>query len=124
MSNMDIAETRRPQDGRICTINLGRVDLRVSTYPTLYGEKIVLRLLKTTDEILTLKQLGFSDNISDQFNKLLTMAEGIILVSGPTGSGKTTTLYSTLNILERPDETSLQLKILLNMIWTMLIRLR
>ena len=104
MSNMDIAETRRPQDGRILyNSNLGRVDLRVSTYPTLYGEKIVLRLLKTTDEILTLKQLGFSDNISDQFNKLLTGAEGIILVSGPTGSGKTTTLYSTLNILERPD---------------------
>jgi len=104
MSNMDIAETRRPQDGRILyNSSLGRVDLRVSTYPTLYGEKIVLRLLKTTDEILTLKQLGFSNNISDQFSKLLTGAEGIILVSGPTGSGKTTTLYSTLNILERPD---------------------
>ena len=104
MSNMDIAETRRPQDGRILyNSSLGRVDLRVSTYPTLYGEKIVLRLLKTTDEILTLKQLGFTDEISNQFSKLLTGAEGIILVSGPTGSGKTTTLYSTLNILERPD---------------------
>ncbi len=104
MSNMDIAETRRPQDGRILyNSSLGRVDLRVSTYPTLYGEKIVLRLLKTTDEILTLKQLGFTDEISTQFSKLLTGAEGIILVSGPTGSGKTTTLYSTLNILEKPD---------------------
>ena len=104
MSNMDIAETRRPQDGRILyNSSLGRVDLRVSTYPTLYGEKIVLRLLKTTDEILTLKQLGFTDEISTQFSKLLTGAEGIILVSGPTGSGKTTTLYSTLNILEKLD---------------------
>ncbi len=104
MSNMDIAETRRPQDGRILyNSSLGRVDLRVSTYPTLYGEKIVLRLLKTTDEILTLKQLGFTKEIETQFSQLLTGAEGIILVSGPTGSGKTTTLYSTLNILEKPD---------------------
>jgi len=101
---MDIAETRRPQDGRILyNSSLGRVDLRVSTYPTLYGEKIVLRLLKTTDEILTLKQLGFTKEIETQFSQLLTGAEGIILVSGPTGSGKTTTLYSTLNILEKPD---------------------
>ena len=104
MSNMDIAETRRPQDGRILyNSSLGRVDLRVSTYPTLYGEKIVLRLLKTTDEILTLDQLGFTTDIASKFNSLLTGTEGIILVSGPTGSGKTTTLYSTLNILERPD---------------------
>ena len=81
MSNMDIAETRRPQDGRILyNSSLGRVDLRVSTYPTLYGEKIVLRLLKTTDEILTLKQLGFTKEIETQFSQLLTGAEGIIRI--------------------------------------------
>ena len=104
MSNMDIAETRRPQDGRILyNSSQGRLDLRISTYPTLYGEKIVLRLLKTSEKMLTLKDLGFDSSTEDKFTKLLTGAEGIILVSGPTGSGKTTTLYSTLSIIERPD---------------------
>ena len=104
LANMDIAETRRPQDGRILfNSSEGRLDLRVSTYPTLYGEKIVLRLLKTTGNLLTLNDLGFDAINEEKFTRLLTGAEGIILVSGPTGSGKTTTLYSTLNIIERPD---------------------
>ena len=104
LANMDIAETRRPQDGRILfNSSEGRLDLRVSTYPTLYGEKIVLRLLKTTGKLLTLNDLGFDAINEEKFTRLLTGAEGIILVSGPTGSGKTTTLYSTLNIIERPD---------------------
>ena len=104
MANMDIAETRRPQDGRILyNSSNGRLDLRISTYPTLYGEKIVLRLLKTSGKMLTLKDLGFGNKIEKGFSTLLTGAEGIILVSGPTGSGKTTTLYSTLAIIERPD---------------------
>ena len=104
MSNMDIAETRRPQDGRILfNSSDGRLDLRVSTYPTLYGEKIVLRLLKTSGKLLTLNDLGFDSKTEETFSGLITGAEGIILVSGPTGSGKTTTLYSTLNIIERPD---------------------
>ena len=104
LANMDIAETRRPQDGRILfNSSEGRLDLRVSTYPTLYGEKIVLRLLKTSGKLLTLNDLGFDAINEEKFTRLLTGAEGIILVSGPTGSGKTTTLYSTLNIIERPD---------------------
>jgi len=104
MANMDIAETRRPQDGRILFNSVqGRLDLRISSYPTLYGEKIVLRLLKTTGQMLTLNDLGFDNNTESNFTKLLTGAEGIVLVSGPTGSGKTTTLYSTLSLIERPD---------------------
>ena len=104
MSNMDIAETRRPQDGRILfKSELGRLDLRISTYPTLYGEKAVLRLLNLAEALFSLNDLGFEKDIAKKFNNMLIGGEGIILVSGPTGSGKTTTLYSTLNRLEKPD---------------------
>ncbi len=104
MSNMDIAETRKPQDGRILFNSpRGRLDLRISTYPTLYGEKSVLRLLNISEALHSLTDLGFEKSIEDKFNNILIGGEGIILVSGPTGSGKTTTLYSTLNKLERPD---------------------
>jgi len=104
MSNMDIAETRKPQDGRILFNSpRGRLDLRISTYPTLYGEKSVLRLLNISEALHSLTDLGFEESIEDKFNNILIGGEGIILVSGPTGSGKTTTLYSTLNKLERPD---------------------
>jgi len=104
MSNMDIAETRKPQDGRILFNSpRGRLDLRISTYPTLYGEKSVLRLLNISEALHSLTDLGFEKSIEDKFNNILIGGEGIILVSGPTGSGKTTTLYSTLNKLEKPD---------------------
>tara|TARA_A100001011_G_scaffold174098_1_gene182752 strand:- start:844 stop:2511 length:1668 start_codon:yes stop_codon:yes gene_type:complete len=104
MANMDIAETRRPQDGRILfNSQLGRLDLRISTYPTLYGEKTVLRLLNISDALHSFSGLGFELKCEDRFNSMLIGGEGIILVSGPTGSGKTTTLYSTLNKLESPD---------------------
>jgi len=104
MANMDIAETRRPQDGRILfNSQLGRLDLRISTYPTLYGEKTVLRLLNISDALHSFRGLGFEPECEDRFNSMLIGGEGIILVSGPTGSGKTTTLYSTLNKLEGPD---------------------
>ena len=104
MANMDIAETRRPQDGRILfNSTKGRLDLRISTYPTLYGEKTVLRLLNISEALHSLSALGFEDECEERFNSMLIGGEGIILVSGPTGSGKTTTLYSTLNKLESPD---------------------
>ena len=97
MANMDIAETRRPQDGRILfQSDAGRLDLRISTLPTLYGEKAVLRLLNLAEALFSLNELGFEKEIANQFNNMLVGGEGIILVSGPTGSGKTTTLYSTL----------------------------
>lgn len=104
MSNMDIAETRRPQDGRILfNSSTGRLDLRISTYPTLYGEKSVLRLLNISEALHSLTDLGFEPDAEQKFQTILVGGEGIILVSGPTGSGKTTTLYSTLNKLEKPD---------------------
>ena len=104
MSNMDIAETRRPQDGRILfNSSNGRLDLRISTYPTLYGEKTVLRLLNISEALHSLIDLGFEESSEKKFSNMLVGGEGIILVSGPTGSGKTTTLYSTLNKLECPD---------------------
>ena len=104
MGNMDIAESRRPQDGRILfDLNDDRLDLRVSTYPTLYGEKSVLRLLNISDSMHDLDGLGFEKDILGRFEDMLIGGEGIILVSGPTGSGKTTTLYSTLNKMDKPD---------------------
>ena len=104
MANMDIAETRKPQDGRILfNSNKGRLDLRISTYPTLYGEKTVLRLLNISEALHSFSGLGFESDCEERFNSMLIGGEGIVLVSGPTGSGKTTTLYSTLNKLEAPD---------------------
>ena len=104
MSSMDIAETRRPQDGRILfRSKVGRIDLRLSTYPTLFGEKTVLRLLNLQEALYSLSDLGFRKETEVHFNSMLHGGEGIVLVSGPTGSGKTTTLYSTLNKLEKPE---------------------
>ncbi|MBT4753907.1 MAG: Flp pilus assembly complex ATPase component TadA [Candidatus Marinimicrobia bacterium] len=104
MASMDIAEARRPQDGRILFLTPNsRLDLRISTYPTLYGEKSVLRLLNISDAIHSLANLGFEEKALAQYNEMQIGGEGIILVSGPTGSGKTTTLYSTLNKLETPN---------------------
>ena len=105
MGNMDIAESRRPQDGRILfdLQDDDRLDLRVSTYPTLYGEKSVLRLLNISEAMHDLDGLGFEKDILNQFDNMLIGGEGIVLVSGPTGSGKTTTLYSTLSKMDKPD---------------------
>jgi type IV pilus assembly protein PilB len=104
MASMDIAESRRPQDGRILFLSKdSRLDLRISTYPTLYGEKSVLRLLNISESIHSLIDLGFEQEPLKQYEEMQVGGEGIILVSGPTGSGKTTTLYSTLNKLETAD---------------------
>ena len=98
MSGLDIAETRLPQDGRIEIMIGGRpVDLRVSTLPTLYGESCVIRILDRSVVSLDLAQVGLSDSELDVIKRLIRLPHGIVLVTGPTGSGKTTTLYSGLN---------------------------
>ena len=97
MSKLDISERRLPQDGRI-SISVGKrdIDLRVSTLPSSFGERVVLRILEKDKTHIQLDQLGFSDEILKNFRKNLGKNEGIILVTGPTGSGKTTSLYSGL----------------------------
>lgn len=104
MSNMNIAEKRVPQDGRIKIPVMGKdLDLRVSLIPTTHGESIVMRLLDKDSLKLGLPDLGFFQDDQATFEKLISMADGIILVTGPTGSGKTTTLYSCLNEINKPD---------------------
>ncbi|WP_425287110.1 GspE/PulE family protein [Proteiniborus ethanoligenes] len=105
MGRMDIAERRIPQDGRIETEIEGRdIDMRISTLPTVYGEKIVIRLLDREGFNFTKEDLGFSDYDLKIFNKILKQPYGIILVTGPTGSGKTTTLYTILKDLNREEK--------------------
>lgn len=100
ISKMDIAERRLPQDGRVeMNIDGRSIDLRVSSLPTVYGEKIVIRILDRTSTIMTKKSLGFTENNLKRFNNLLSYPNGILLVTGPTGSGKTTTLYAALQEL-------------------------
>ncbi len=104
LSKMDIAERRIPQDGAISlTVDQRRVDLRVSTVPTVYGEKMVLRVLAKTAIPLDLTKLGFSQKQADDFQIAASSPHGLLLVTGPTGSGKSTTLYATLNLLNRPE---------------------
>jgi general secretion pathway protein E len=100
MSQLDIAEKRLPQDGRI-TLRVGGkpVDVRVSTLPTGHGERAVLRLLDKEAGRLDLSHLGMSDSLLPQFDKMINQPHGIVLVTGPTGSGKTTTLYAALSRL-------------------------
>jgi type II secretion system protein E len=104
MADMNIAEKRLPQDGRI-NIKSGNIefDLRVSTVPTPYGESIVIRILNRDSTIFDLAHLGFDDYSKNKFQGLITKPHGIILVTGPTGSGKTTTLYATLSKLNKMD---------------------
>jgi type IV pilus assembly protein PilB len=100
MSNLNIAEHRVPQDGRVeLEMDRIKVDLRVSILPNIYGEKIVIRLLNRSKKALTKKELGFSNSDLDKFEKMITKPHGIVLVTGPTGSGKTTTLYAALTEL-------------------------
>jgi len=105
LSKMDIAERRLPQDGRF-QVKFGtrEVDLRVSTIPTVLGEKAVLRLLDKSKGLITLEQLGFNTEQLDEFKSIISKSYGIILLTGPTGSGKTTTLYAALNEVNSKDK--------------------
>jgi type IV pilus assembly protein PilB len=105
MSDLDIAERRLPQDGRI-QVNIGgrTINIRVSILPTVNGEGAVLRILDPTSILLELNSLGFSQDIVPKFTSLIKNPNGIILVTGPTGSGKSTTLYTTLNILNSTEK--------------------
>ena len=104
MSTMDIAERRLPQDGRIkLRYNQREIDFRVSTLPTIFGEKTVLRILDKESLQLDLTMLGFDPWSLEQFNKAIHQPYGMILITGPTGSGKTTTLYSAIHTINSPD---------------------
>ena len=104
MAKLNIAERRLPQDGRIMLRVQGKeLDLRVSTVPTAHGESVVMRLLDRETVVFDFKKLGFTDEFLPQFQKVLEQPHGILLVTGPTGSGKTTTLYTALSKINTPD---------------------
>ncbi len=111
MANMDISESRLPQDGRISFLREGKsYDLRVSTFPTIHGEKVVTRILDKERVILGLEQLGLKPAVLNIFKKSVTRPHGVILVTGPTGSGKTTTLYSTLHYVSSAERNVMTLE--------------
>ena len=100
MADINIAERRIPQDGRLSVNTNGKkVDLRVATLPTVWGEKVVMRILDNSTALLNLSDLGFSKANYERYSLSFTKPYGMILVTGPTGSGKSTTLYATLNIV-------------------------
>jgi type IV pilus assembly protein PilB len=105
LAEMDIAETRLPQDGNF-NVKLEKrgFEIRVSTFPTIYGENVVLRILDQTSPLLKLDDLGFSEEVLEHFKQLIRKTNGIILVTGPTGSGKTTTLYALLNMINSKEK--------------------
>jgi len=104
MANLDIAERRLPQDGRIPLVVAGNpVDLRVSVLPTMFGESVVLRILDRTQVSLDIDRLGMRRDDTELFRRLCNKPNGVVIVTGPTGSGKTTTLYSALNELNTID---------------------
>jgi type IV pilus assembly protein PilB len=105
LAEMDIAETRLPQDGNFnVKMEKRSFEIRVSTFPTIYGENVVLRILDQTSALFKLEELGFSEEILNHFKRLIRRPNGIILVTGPTGSGKTTTLYAILNMINSTDK--------------------
>ena len=105
LGRMDVIEKRRPQDGRIKTATPegGEVELRLSTMPTAFGEKLVMRIFNPDVLVKDFSELGFSDDDLKKWNSMISRPHGIILVTGPTGSGKTTTLYSTMKFLATPE---------------------
>ncbi len=105
MSGLNIAEKRLPQDGRFSiTVKKKYYDVRVSTIPIVYGESLVMRLLNQSAHLLNLAQIGMPENVHMELSRVLTASYGILLIVGPTGSGKTTTLYAALNNLNQPQE--------------------
>jgi type IV pilus assembly protein PilB len=111
MSEMDISERRVPQDGRCkLTVEGAELDLRVSTCPTIHGETVVIRLLRKDALVLSLDQLGMSARDLSLVNSMIVRPHGMVLVTGPTGSGKTTTLYSCLNAIANPERNVLTLE--------------
>jgi type IV pilus assembly protein PilB len=104
MSDIDIAERRKPQDGRMSVRHGGRqIDLRVATLPTVWGEKVVMRILDNTNTSMSLKDLNLLEQNFQAYQRSYSKPYGMILVTGPTGSGKSTTLYTTLNAVARPE---------------------
>lgn len=104
MAGLDIAERRLPQDGAISiTVDDNRIDLRVSTLPNKFGEKVVIRIIDTRNALVTLNQLGLSPETYEAFAEQVKNPHGILLVTGPTGSGKSTTLYAVLNEINHPS---------------------
>ncbi|ANF31526.1 type II secretion system protein GspE [Leifsonia xyli] len=104
MSDIDIAERRKPQDGRMSVVHGGRqIDLRVATLPTVWGEKVVMRILDNTNTGMTLGDLNLLERNFETYRESYSKPYGMILVTGPTGSGKSTTLYTTLNAVARPE---------------------
>jgi type IV pilus assembly protein PilB len=105
LAEMDIAETRLPQDGNFnVKMEKRGFEIRVSTFPTIYGENVVLRILDQTSPLFKLEELGFSEETLNHFKQLIRKSSGIILVTGPTGSGKTTTLYALLNMINSKEK--------------------
>lgn len=105
MAGLDISEKRLPQDGRFnLKIKHRSIDVRISTMPVQFGESVVMRLLDHSDGMLTLDKVGMPTHIRDRFRKAITRPHGLVLVTGPTGSGKTTTLYGALTELNKPDK--------------------
>jgi type IV pilus assembly protein PilB len=111
LANVNIAERRIPQDGRFSMRIKGRrFDVRVSTFPTIHGEKVVMRLLERCGATIPLEELGMSENVLKTFSQVLGLTHGIVLVTGPTGSGKSTTLYAALNRINTPDKNIVTLE--------------
>jgi type IV pilus assembly protein PilB len=111
MSGLDIAKKRLPQDGHFnYTVDESIIDIRVSTFPTVYGEKVVLRLLDKKLNLLRLEELGFTDRVFHDIQRLLKKAYGMILVTGPTGSGKTTTMYSLISSFNSTEKNIITLE--------------
>jgi len=111
MSNMDVSEKRIPQDGRFqASLKSGVIDFRVSSLPTAFGEKIAIRILDKSGLILDLSKMGFSKYNLDRWSELITRTEGLILITGPTGSGKTSTLYATLARISTPEKSVVTLE--------------